>query len=824
MRQISTAFSATILRISLAAITVVVLFQCAAVAVASPAAGWLDRSFGNAGKVTTNVANNQAARSGRFSDFRGLDDGFTVTLQAGDGQEPLRVLRFNPDGSLDPGYAAGARAPDGILPLGQGRITRTLPDGRTLVAGSDSGRAITLQRYLKDGTLDSGFGRDGLVRISFGRSDWPGRLVIGSTGEILLQAVSSGGGEMSTSFPLVLLDGNGQVLARVDQERGYGNIVAADDGSFRATEASWSDGDEDEAALYRIDRQLKVTTIRMLNQENPEWFGPVAMLPGNGFLAFRYGSGQRYELVRVNPDGTVDSGYNATTCTEPASGYPVNRSIEIDGEGRALVAGLGGCPLVRVLPNGGLDPAFGTDGVAELPPFDDDPSDSLPGSPFDWSATLLVDGRVQLLRWNYEAGQIFTARLTADGKTDSSFDREPITIRQASFDTARAVLATGRGYVVIGNSRCNLSGLVGGPCQGLGLVAYRKSGRLDRAFGADGRQFESRLTGEAVARVSGGRFVVAGSSNDGTKITLARFTNDGQLDRSFGDDGVATVTVPGRVRDAGARAVLALPDGKLVVTGVAKRKGTGTDIYLPVLRFLPDGQLDPAFGDGGLVTLRQLGLGTAIDRIGRDYVIAASRGLRPAVMRLKANGELRKTFGERGVVTPKLALRSRLNPRTRFTKFRNTNTLKVTADGILGVATDGYGMFGSALFKLRRNGTRDRGFGRRGVAWVGGLVPGAISIDRCRRITLAGTWRRKANGARSFALLRLTRSGSPDRSLANGRLATPFGRSNGSVATATSSGHPRRTVVAGSRSSDITSSDFALAAVRNPACRHARKR
>lgn len=218
------------------------------------------------------------------------------------------------------------------------------------------------------------------------------------------------------------------------------------------------------------------------------------------------------------------------------------------------------------------------------------------------------------------------------------------------------------------------------------------------------------------------------------------------------------------------------------------------------------------------MSLRNLGLGTALDRVGRDYVIAARSNLDPVVVRMKANGRLRSSFGRRGVVRPKLALRSRLKPGARFTKFRNTSSLKVAGNGILGSATDGYGLFGSAVFKLGFNGRPDRSFGRNGTVWVGGLSPHDISTDRCRRITLAGTWRRKPGGPRSFALLRLTGSGAPDRSLANGRLLTPFGRSNGSSARAASAGHPNRTVVAGSRRSDLTSSDFALAAVRNPVC------
>lgn len=828
MQPSFTAFSVTARRVFVASSLMGLVLLSMSLAATPGSAARLDRGFGSAGKVTTNVAMNQVGRDAHFSDFRALNEGFTVTVRASERQEPLRVLRFDSDGKPDSRYGKGSDGESGVLTLGRASITRTLPDGRTIAAGTigrgDPGRDVAVRRYLPDGTLDHTFGKNGLVRVSFRYADRPNQLVIGSTGEILVQAVSSSGSDyLSTSYPLALISSAGRVVERVTPDRAYEGIVAADDGTFRATRSAWSDGEESETALYRISRKLKITTIRRLDQDAPEWFGPIAMIPGNGFYAFRYGSAYHLEVVRVSSDGTIDSGYTATTCPDPPAGYPVNQSIQVDRDGRVLAGGANGCALLRTLPDGGLDPSFGAGGIAELPPFDDDPEDSEEGNPFDWAAEALPDGKIQLLRWNYGAGQVATARLNAGGRPDDSFDQASITVRQPSYDTARAVLATGRGYIVAGNSRCNLSGASGGPCQGLGLTAYRRSGQPDRTFGMNGKLTENRLTGEVLARVDKHKFLVAGSTNDGDGIALARFTISGRLDRSFGDDGVATATLPGRIGDAGARAVLVLGNGKILVTGLAYRKRTGFDAYLPVLRFLPDGRPDRQFGGDGIVTLRHLGLGTAIGRVGHDYVISARSNRNAVVLRMKPDGRLRQSFGKRGIVTPKLALRSRLKPGARFKLFRNTSSLKVTGNGILGSATDGYGIFGSALFKLKLNGRPDRRFGRKGTVWVGGLSPHAISTDRCRRITVTGTWRRRPNGPRSFGFLRLTGSGAPDRTLAHGTLLTPFGRFNGSSGSAASTGHPNRTVVVGSRLSHTTSSDFALAAVKNPGCRHGGK-
>jgi len=90
-----------------------------------------------------------------------------------------------------------------------------------------------------------------------------------------------------------------------------------------------------------------------------------------------------------------------------------------------------------------------------------------------------------------------------------------------------------------------------------------------------------------------GMLVVAGAwaSSSGTPIGLVRFLPDGRLDPTFGTDGTVTT-------DLGfIRALLQQPDGKLVVAGSEPTSGFAD---LVLARYLADGRVDPAFGMGGL--------------------------------------------------------------------------------------------------------------------------------------------------------------------------------------------------------------------------------
>lgn len=146
----------------------------------------------------------------------------------------------------------------------------------------------------------------------------------------------------------------------------------------------------------------------------------------------------------------------------------------------------------------------------------------------------------------------------------------------------------------------------------------------------------------------------------------------GELDRSFGEGGLATFDFGGetsRVTDLALQA-----DGRIVVVG-SSSDGEGRSV-IAAARLLPDGSLDPTFGAGGVVrtdVASRLGpcgpgpacmdaasaVGLAADgrivAVGTTENEAVSPARRFTLVRYLPDGALDAGFGDGGVVTTALA-------------------------------------------------------------------------------------------------------------------------------------------------------------------------
>ncbi len=143
-------------------------------------------------------------------------------------------------------------------------------------------------------------------------------------------------------------------------------------------------------------------------------------------------------------------------------------------------------------------------------------------------------------------------------------------------------------------------------------------------------------------------------------VTLSRYTGDGQLDPTFGTNGVLKVDFKGMDHSQGIR-LRQLPDGSLLVMGSTYR--WSNTLYQPIglLKVTPDGQVDTNFGDEGTKILdfyrvQEFPTTLRTDPSGRIYVGGASldtlHGLLDAISigRLSANGDVDSTFGQTGRV------------------------------------------------------------------------------------------------------------------------------------------------------------------------------
>jgi len=134
-----------------------------------------------------------------------------------------------------------------------------------------------------------------------------------------------------------------------------------------------------------------------------------------------------------------------------------------------------------------------------------------------------------------------------------------------------------------------------GDAQTFGLVRFDADGTLDPGFGIDGIVTTALTTsgdwGDDLAIQADGKIVVFGNAGgDDPEFGLVRYTPDGTLDPTFGGTGIV-MTNFSTIFDW-ARSVVIQPDGKIVAVGGSAFTGGGTRGSVAVARYDPDRSLD----------------------------------------------------------------------------------------------------------------------------------------------------------------------------------------------------------------------------------------
>lgn len=194
--------------------------------------------------------------------------------------------------------------------------------------------------------------------------------------------------------------------------------------------------------------------------------------------------------------------------------------------------------------------------------------------------------------------------------------------------------------------------------------AAAQAGQLDPTFGHNGivttdlGSQQVSATAAAVTIQPDGKIVAFGgvASNSGRSLVAVRYNTDGSLDTRFGVVGIASVT--GLTFPS---AMTLQPDGKIVGVGFNIGGHSGR-IGASVVRFSSNGTLDSTFGTGGIALTGIFVAGTTCGvAVQPEGKILISDG---ALIRLLPNGQLDSSFGtggQAGVLdgdfgTPALAL------------------------------------------------------------------------------------------------------------------------------------------------------------------------
>jgi uncharacterized delta-60 repeat protein len=193
--------------------------------------------------------------------------------------------------------------------------------------------------------------------------------------------------------------------------------------------------------------------------------------------------------------------------------------------------------------------------------------------------------------------------------------------------------------------------------------AQAQAGSLDTTFGTGGTvttSFADGVAGFGAFEQSNGDIVTVAQvnfvNNVGTGIGLVRYTSAGELDTSFGTNGITLTTFAAIGFDPIGFAVA--PNGDFLVGGVASNKAGQHGFGLA--RYTPNGILDTTFGTNGLVATK---VGTRSDApsalllqpngqiVMGGFEVAGGQGVpgMTSLVRFNANGTLDTTFGKGGI-------------------------------------------------------------------------------------------------------------------------------------------------------------------------------
>jgi uncharacterized delta-60 repeat protein len=351
-------------------------------------------------------------------------------------------------------------------------------------------------------------------------------------------------------------------------------------------------------------------------------------------------------------------------------------AIAVQPDGKVLITGPttsedsppAGFLLERALANGGLDGSFGNGGRVQTA-FD--------GGGAAKAVALQPDGRI-VVAGESGSGDFALARYLPDGSLDDSFSDDGLLTTDLTDRVSDVVLQPDGRILEAGCSYAT---------QGLGadfqLARFNADGSLDDSFSDDGLltlDFGCGYFRGRVALAPDGGIVLASNSKSSFDIAVARLRPDGTLDPSFSDDGMLTADPSGDTDWVGD--VVVQPDGKIVTAGYGLVPVPGSDFdrrfEFELVRFQPDGELDPTFS-GGVVTTRvgweAMARGLALQPDGK--LIAAGESSDDfAVARYNPDGTLDDSFSYDGKLT------------TSFSRLAYEYYLTTVADDV-ALAPDG---------------------------------------------------------------------------------------------------------------------------------------
>jgi uncharacterized delta-60 repeat protein len=527
------------------------------------------------------------------------------SLRSGD--YDFTVVRYNVFGLLDTSFSGDGKM---AIPFGGNDQCKSIAlqsDGKIVLGGGAKTVAadfdFAFARLHADGSLDNTFGGDGKVIINMFGYEFATGLAIASDGKI----VASGNNQDFVDKGRVA-----RLLPNGSLDSSFGN-----EGRFNHGNNSC------EAVAVHPDGSMVVAGVHV--SPNGDWKTAFHKVTPAGALDLSLGGGAQYidlgspvdrchdvavlldgrvlgncehdglgSLVQMWPDGSLDAGGQQTIGLEDEFTQEgllhegVNSaclSMAVQTDGKLVMLGEVSnqaftekdIALTRLLPNGLVDAAFGTNGQVQFGLFQ-----------FDQPRTIAIqtDGKIVIGGHMVSGTQInfMVARLNSDGSTDGTFGFGGVNVLdfQSSDDLGSGMALAPDGKIVV------VGTVWSGGRPFFGVARFSTDGTPDDTFDGDGElmyDYTARSTIEVTSVVvQPDRKIVVGGTIGGAFL-LVRFNENGSLDTTFGVAGSSITSLGGSSR---LNALAIAPSGFLYAAGY---RDVGGNLDFAVAQFFSNGTL-----------------------------------------------------------------------------------------------------------------------------------------------------------------------------------------------------------------------------------------
>ncbi|MEN9323632.1 MAG: hypothetical protein RL699_1412 [Bacteroidota bacterium] len=586
-------------------------------------------------------------------------------------------------------------------------------DDKLLVISNNSSTSIgSLSRITPEGFLDATFNNYGFKNFGTLRA-----LALQADGKILVTSGNviyrvNADGSTDTSFNI----SGRQTISINNYSMTINTIVVKNNGKILLA-GSVSNGNDNDLALASLNTDGSFDTFFDFDgkltldiaQQNNDATGLVSQADGKIVVcgqAFN-GSSQQLMLARFTAVGSLDTSFSTvgyTISTQATVLYP--QAIALQSDGKAVVSGaISGDKLFvqRYTTSGSLDSTFATAGYLATTFYNSYYPFNITVSNKGCSRLILLPNGKILVSANVVTNGFGLVQLNANGTLDTSFGSNGSVSLSIGFDKSRFLALNSAGKIVTGGFTIG---------EGIEKLIYSATGVLESEVNVHILQSDEKIN--ALLEQSTQKTIALLEDN-----RLVRYNSNGTIDSTFGLNGFVENSFPNFYFGG----LFVLDGDKIILVG-----NDSTLFYTSLFRLTADGQVDTSFGNNGLLLLDNPTINqSAIDRIrvlnGKIYITydyytpesIANNTYNSyyGIMRLNLDGTPDTSFGNGGIFYKNFNFFT-------TTDYEYPNDVKIDESNnivVTGVLRSRGSIYSSAVatIKLNPNGVLDTTFGSNGV-------------------------------------------------------------------------------------------------------------